>query len=157
MTPPTAPRLVSPNPGLPVFAILALVVCALVGVAAVRLAGISPAQADEHSPAISERLLRFEDRADGGVDIRDAASGATIDTVAPGTNGFLRSAMRGMVRDRKRQGIGAEPPFRLYATADGRLTLEDPRTGRRIDLQSFGPTNAGVFARLLVRPAPATH
>jgi hypothetical protein len=45
--------------------------------------------------------------------------------------------------------IGPQPPFELAARADGRLTLTDPATGARIDLESFGPTNAGVFARLL--------
>ena len=25
----------------------------------------------------------------------------------------------------------------------------DPTTGRRVDLESFGPTNAGVFAQML--------
>ena len=37
----------------------------------------------------------------------------------------------------------------LIGRADGRLTLADPATGARIDLEAFGPTNAGVFARLL--------
>lgn len=76
-----------------------------------------------------------------------------LDTIAPGTNGFLRSAMRGLVRERKRQGLGAEQPFELLGRADGRLTLVDPGTGRRIDLESFGPSNAAVFVRLL---APST-
>jgi len=33
------------------------------------------------------------------------------------------------------------------------LTLVDPGTGRRVDLESFGPTNAAVFARLMQIPA----
>jgi len=136
------------NPALPMAAIAALVLVTLVGVAGVRLAGVSTAQVDP-SPVTRVRLLHFEDRADGGIDIVDAASNLKIDSVAPGTNGFLRSAMRGMARDRKRQGVGAETPFVLAAHADGRLTLDDPRTGRTIDLKSFGPSNAGVFIRLL--------
>ena len=74
-----------------------------------------------------------------------------VETVAPGTNGFLRGTMRGLARERKRQGIGAELPFRMIGRADGRLTLEDPGTGRRVDLGSFGPTNAAAFARLMAR------
>jgi hypothetical protein len=35
------------------------------------------------------------------------------------------------------------------AHPDGRLTLEDPATGRRMDLSAFGPSNAAVFARVL--------
>jgi len=73
-----------------------------------------------------------------------------VDVVAPGTNGFLRGTLRGLARERKRQGIGPEAPFRLTAHDDGRLTLADPATGRRVDLESFGPTNAAVFSQLLV-------
>ncbi|MBC7781542.1 MAG: photosynthetic complex assembly protein PuhC, partial [Proteobacteria bacterium] len=43
----------------------------------------------------------------------------------------------------------------LIGRADGRLTLADPATGQRIDLESFGPTNAAVFARLIVAGASA--
>jgi len=154
------------RPALPLMAMGALVLLTLLSVTAVRLTGVggpagqgdfsgAAARSDQSAaaPALRERLLRFEDRSDGGITIADARSGLAIDSVAPGTNGFLRSAMRGLVRERKRQGIGAEPPFRLVARADGRLLLEDPGTGRHIDLQSFGPTNAGVFARLLADPA----
>ena len=63
--------------------------------------------------------------------------------------------MRGLARERKRREIGPEPPFRLARAADGRLWLEDPSTGRRIDFIAFGPTNAQAFARLLTRnPTP---
>jgi len=101
--------------------------------------------------------LRFEDRDDGGIAVRDARSGALLATVAPGTNGFLRSTMRGLVRERKRQGLGPELPFELIARVDGRLTLIDPGTHRRIDLESFGPTNSAVFARLLPTSTGADH
>lgn len=113
-----------------------------------RLTGWGTAHQDD-APAVATRELRFEDRADGGIAIVDARDGRRIGSAEPGTNGFLRSAVRGLVRERKRQGVGADTPFRLSARADGRLTLEDPATGRRIDLESFGATNAAVFARLL--------
>ncbi|MCE4554426.1 photosynthetic complex assembly protein PuhC [Roseateles cellulosilyticus] len=140
-------------PTLPLSALATLVLVSLVSVAVLRLSGVSPVQqADAATQAA--RQLRFEDRADGGIAVRDAATGALLDTVAPGTNGFLRSAMRGLVRERKRQGLGPEQPFELLGRADGRLTLVDPGTGRRIDLESFGPSNAAAFARLL--PPPPT-
>ena len=64
--------------------------------------------------------------------------------VAPGTNGFLRGVLRGLARERKLERSAIEPPFRLTRWADGRLSLEDPATGRRIDdLEAFGPTNDG--------------
>jgi putative photosynthetic complex assembly protein len=128
------------------------VLCTLVGVAAVRLAGISPVQMAD-APPLQTRPLHFEDRADGSIAILDARDGRELDLIAPGSNGFLRSAMRGLARERKRQGLGAETPFLLIARADGRLTLHDPATERRIDLESFGPTNAAAFAHLLA-PTP---
>jgi len=100
---------------------------------------------------VATRDVNFMDRSDGGVDVIDAVSGQPIDIVQPGTNGFLRGTLRGLARERKRQGFGPEIPFTLSGRADGRLTLQDPATGRRVDLDSFGPTNSLVFARLLVR------
>ena len=76
----------------------------------------------------------------------------TVTVLAPGSNGFIRGVLRGLVRERKRRGIGAETPFRLSYLTDGRLLLADPATGRVIDLGAFGPTNTAAFARLLERP-----
>ena len=57
---------------------------------------------------------------------------------------------RGLARERKRKGLGPELPFELIGRADGRLTLADPGTGRRVDLDSFGPDNSAVFASLML-------
>ena len=94
----------------------------------------------------------FIDRIDGGIDVIDAKGDRRIDRLAPGEDNFMRATLRGLVRERKSRGIGAETPFRLTAREDGRLTLDDPATGRLIDLAAFGPTNAGAFARLLAPP-----
>jgi len=153
----TKPLPSSNLPALPLTAMAALVLSSLIGVAVVRLSGVSAVQQAD-APTVSMRALRFEDGADGGILVLDAASGQVLDTVPPGTNGFLRSTMRGLVRERKRQGLGPETPFELLARADGRLTLRDPGTGRRIDLESFGPTNAHAFVRLLpTAPGTAAH
>jgi len=121
----------------------------IVAAGAVRLTGVGSSRVAD-APTATERAFRFEDRSDGGISVFDAASERQVDQVAPGTNGFLRGTLRGLARERKRQGIGPEEPFRLIAHVDGRLTLVDPATGRRVDLESFGPTNAAVFYRLLV-------
>lgn len=143
-------------PTLPLAALGALVLVSVLGVAAVRLAGVS-AQQQPDAVTQQSRALRFEDGADGSVSVRDARTGALLDTVAPGTNGFLRSALRGLVRERKRQGVGPELPFELLGRADGRLTLVDPATQRRIDLESFGASNAAVFVRLLPASSSGAH
>ena len=103
-----------------------------------------------HDPSTptAERDLLFEDRADGAVVVYNAGDDQPIDVVT-GQNGFLRGTLRGLARARHAEDIGPNAPFRLTAWADGRLTLDDPSTGRHIELVAFGPTNVAVFARLL--------
>jgi putative photosynthetic complex assembly protein len=137
-----------PVPRGPLLAAGSLAVVALIAAAAVRLTGIG-ATTHSQAPVTQERALRFADRSDGGVDVLDAASGHTVAVLEPGEGGFVRVTLRSLARDRKRQGIGAQPVFLLQTTSDGRLTLEDSATGQRIDLKAFGPTNAGAFARLM--------
>ncbi len=127
-------------------AIGALVLLALGGTAVVRLSGIEIHSAD--APTVAMRELRFDDGADGSIVITDARTGQPAARLQ-GEQGFLRGALRALARERRRSGEGAGPAFQLLARADGRLTLFDPVTQQRIDLESFGPTNAAVFARLL--------
>ena len=91
--------------------------------------------------------LRFEDRPDGSIAIIDYKTGKQIDAVQ-GEAGFVRGTLRGLAQERKRRGLDSGPPFELIYRADGRLTLSDTATGRMVDLESFGPTNAGSFYRL---------
>lgn len=135
-------------PRAPLIALGLMLVAALLATAAVRLTGVGATHTTQ-AASVTVRELAFEDRPDGSIAIVEA--GRQIDAVAPGSNGFLRGTMRGLARERKRQGVGADLPFRLIGHADGRLTLQDPGTGREIDLGSFGPGNAAVFARLLER------
>lgn len=115
----------------------------MTGIGATRIATIVP---------VETRDLRFTDQRDGSITVVDAATDGTVDVVAPGTNGFIRGALRGLARERKQHGVGAGPAFRLVRWDDGRLTLEDPVTSRIIDLAAFGPTNAAAFAGYLPGP-----
>lgn len=119
---------------------------ALGATAVVRLGGTEIREPD--APAVKTRALRFADLPDGSVAVIDHASGATVANLS-GEQGFLRGAMRAMARERIRAGGTPAQPFDLIARADGRLTLVDPVVQTRIDLESFGPTNSAVFARLL--------
>jgi len=134
-------------------AIVALVLVTLAGTAIVRLAGVDIREPD--AAAVQTRMLRFADGADGSVLITDARTGEQAARIT-GEQGFLRGALRALARERRAAGVGAEPAFELIQRADGRLTLSDPVTGRRIDLESFGPTNAGTFARLLSASSTTT-
>jgi putative photosynthetic complex assembly protein len=140
-------------PRVPLLAAGALVLLALISATAVRVTGVG-ASHEIDAATVAQRELLFRDRTDGGIDVLDAKAMQVIHTVAPETNGFLRGTMRGLARERKRQGVGADVPFRLLGRADGRLTLEDPGTQRRVDIESFGPTNAAVFGGLMTAPAP---
>ncbi|RIA56725.1 photosynthetic complex assembly protein PuhC [Dichotomicrobium thermohalophilum] len=102
------------------------------------------------SAEVDRVSLRFVDRRDGAVEVYKAATDERIAVVEPGTGGFIRGVLRGLVRERKLSGEVTRTPFMLRRWADGRLTLEDPQTGRVIDLGAFGVTNAGAFAKLMV-------
>jgi putative photosynthetic complex assembly protein len=107
----------------------------------------------DHSPISWQRTLRFEDRPNGDVAVMDGQSTVEITRYA-GEQGFVRGILRTLSRERMRRGIGSGPTFELIGHTDGRLTLLDPATGQRINLESFGPTNMSSFAKL--QPAPAS-
>ncbi len=129
------------------FGAAALIGFALVAAVTGRLTGAAVQMPT--SREVTERTLWFEDRSDGGVTVLDARNDQRIAIIEPGTNGFLRATVRGLAQERMREGTSTQTPFRLTAWADGRLTLLDPTTGRHIDLEAFGKTNAEAFAQLL--------
>ena len=135
--------------------VLGLVMLAtLILVAVVRYSGVDIRHAD--SPSQQVRLLRFADMDNGDIGVVNAQDGSELARFS-GEQGFMRGALRAMARERKRHDIGPMLPFELHARTDGRLTLIDPATHMRLDLESFGPTNAGLFAQLLQDPpAPKT-
>lgn len=124
-------------------------VCLTVAAAGVAHTTGEGAQRLNLSEPVAIVQLRFEDGPNGSVEIRNARSHQLVSVVAPGTGGFIRSTMRGLVRERKRNDVGAGPPFRLTRWSDGTLSLDDETTGRHIALDAFGTTNARVFASLV--------
>ena len=118
----------------------------LAATGAARLTGTGRDGTPAGTP-VASRLLTFADRADGAIVVQDPAARKVVAIVEPGTNGFVRGTLRGLARERRQHAVGAEPPFRLTHWTDGRLSLDDTATGRRIDLEAFGPSNALAFAR----------
>jgi putative photosynthetic complex assembly protein len=98
---------------------------------------------------VASRDLRFADRADGAIVVTDARTGRVVETLAPGTENFVRGGMRGLARERHRAGIAEAVPFRLSTWPDGRITLQDMGTGNTMELHAFGRTNAEAFLKLL--------
>jgi len=143
------------TPHLPLRAAVAMVVIALVAVTTARVLGITPGPVID-SPVRIERDLHFVEHqttgvgvAAGGIDVLDARTNLKIDELRPGEDGFIRATVRGLARERMRRGIGQQVPFRLALHTDGRLTLEDPTISRTLELEAFGPSNSGAFARFL--------
>jgi hypothetical protein len=127
-----------------------IIAFSLIAVGLVRITGNGPDQRAA-APAV-QRSLVFLDQKDGGVLVGDGLTGETL-TVLYGEQGFVRGALRALSRERHARGLGAKLPFDLVVRVDGRVTLMDPSTGHRVDLESFGPTNTAEFARFLaMRP-----
>jgi len=99
------------------------------------------------APVLWQRAFHFEDRPDGSIAVLDGVTRLEV-TRLRGEQGFARGALRMLAHARLRHGLSPEQPFLLTGHANGRLTLSDPATRERIDLESFGPTNLAVFARL---------
>ena len=146
MTANAIPRDTIPN--RMVLALGVLLVAVLSAVAVARLSAEDGSARPAPAP-LALRTLHFEDRADGGINVADGKTGERIAQVEPGTNGFLRSTLRGLARERKRRDLGSETAFVLAVQPDNRLTLTDPATNRTVDLDSFGPSNATVFRGFL--------
>ena len=128
----------------------AMIFFSLTATTLVRLERLNAPPAAPSRAAPSRSIdVRFTDEQNGSVSVRDSRTDQVVFSLQPGTNGFVRSVMRGLVLDRKRRGLGRAQPFRISQWADGRLTLEDTATGRLIDLDAFGPTNRDAFGQML--------
>lgn len=141
-----------------------LIAFSLIGVGLVRITGNGPdqlraaalrQQAQATPDGSASRVLRFEDRPDGAIAVIDARNGRLV-TEFRGEQGFVRGSLRALTRERRAREMGPDIPFELMAHPDGRLTLLDMATGQRVDLASFGPTNAASFAALLEPASPAS-
>jgi putative photosynthetic complex assembly protein len=129
------------------FAVLALGAAVVLGCGAARWSHYAtPPAAQQVLATVS---LNFADAPDGSVLVRNAATGALIETVPPRGGGFLRSTMRVMATEREADHLGPEKPFTLTAMDGNRLALTDTATGQTLELEAFGPSNAAEFAAIL--------
>ena len=130
----------------PIWAVGGLLVLTLAVVTWQSQIGGGPVKED--LPSVQwQRSLRFEDRPNGDIAVLDATTQREV-AHFQGEQGFLRGSLRALARERHRESLSGDAPFLLIGRTDGRLTLQDPSTGQRIDLESFGPSNAAVFASL---------
>lgn len=142
------PQITPPRPILRVAVAMVVLTFAL-AILATRF-GIGKA-ADVYENPVAQRALSFDDAPDGGILVKDGGSGELALTLPPGTNGFLRGALRALADRRRIAEKPADAPFLLTAWQDGRVTLDDPETGERVAVSSFGPTQVKSFVALLDR------
>lgn len=138
-----------PKPLLIGAAVLMTATMALSGTSRVTGAGGTRIAAPTAAQTVAARDVRIADRADGAVVVTDAATGQEVHVVAPGSNSFIRGALRGLAFDRRKNHVGPEAPFHIALGTDGRLTFQDPSTGDVLDLDAYGADNAREFATLL--------
>lgn len=140
------PQITPPKPILRVAVAMVVLTFAL-AILATRF-GIGKA-ADVYENPVAQRALSFADAPDGGILVHDGSSGELALTLPPGTNGFLRGALRALADRRRIAEKPSDAPFLLTAWQDGRVTLDDPETGERVAVSSFGPTQVKSFVALL--------
>jgi len=132
--------------------VLATVLAALLTVLLAEPMSSEDAQLERGEPIV-QRALFFHDDPDGVIRVLDAEAPSSGDAellrLMPGDDGFIRSVMRGLARERLARGIGPADPFVLGAYSDGRLYIDDPATGRQVVVTAFGVDNVRAFARLL--------
>ena len=121
------------------FAILAAALGRVTGFGAVRSGYTEP---------LSSVALQFRDRPDGGISVVEPGTGSIVGVIEMGTDGFVRTVLRSLAFDRQRRGVGSGPPFIIARWPNGQSTLDDPSTGRRIELAAFGVANMRIFANL---------
>ena len=138
-------------------AIIAILLLVMAGVGIASRLG-PPGGQPPPATAIRTADLVMQDHPDGSITVTQAGTGAFVTTVEPATNGFLRTLLAGLVRERRREDTGHPgTPFHITRWSDGRLTVDDTATGRLIELEAFGHTNEEAFARLLDLSLPATR
>lgn len=117
-------------------------------------AGPQPAQMADASPVVAARSLKFVDggggvTAFGGkVSVYDGVSGDHVVELVQ-SDGFIRAVLNSLAYERTKRNLTADTVFTLSAHADGRLILEDPITGKAVNLGAFGAANRDVFRKFL--------
>ena len=144
----TAMHNLAPPRQLLVFALIMAAAAIWLAVAATRFGKGKFEEPD--GKILASRSLVFSDAPDGGILVYDGNTNAKLTEVAPNTNQFLRGAIRGLARSRRAIKASPNAAFVLTQLEDGRLMLDDPATGERIAISSFGPTQIESFRSLLL-------
>jgi putative photosynthetic complex assembly protein len=98
---------------------------------------------------VEERSLTFEKLPTGELAIRDGEDERMVALLPEGKDGFILGVLRGLNRTRAVTRTSGPEVYVLTRWDDGRLSLTDPLTDERIDVNGFGRDNLAAFAQLL--------
>jgi putative photosynthetic complex assembly protein len=138
----------APIPRLLLRAVLGLVLFSIVAVLVGRATerGLVMTQP---STAAEEIRLVFAAQPGGDMVVREDGTGRMVALLPADGDGFIRGVLRGLERGRALHRSSGEAVYVLTRWQDGRLSIIDPDTGERFDLNGFGADNLKAFARLL--------
>ncbi len=121
----------------------------LLAVSSARM-GVAPRQARPPSTAVAAYDFRVSPpNAEGFETVLSARDGRAVAPLSGRGDDFLPSLVDKLRQERALKGIHSNAPFRLVRFADSRVSLEDPVTGRELNLESFGSVNEANAARLI--------
>ncbi|MEM7613330.1 MAG: photosynthetic complex assembly protein PuhC, partial [Pseudomonadota bacterium] len=125
-------------PRVPLLLAAGLVLVTALGVAWQQLVVNPGAESAPAVVVVAEQHLQFLDAPNGVVEVIELPSGERIDVIGPGEGSFVRSTLRGLVRDRRLKGASMVPGFSVQRLADGAPILTDLATGTTVYLRAFG-------------------
>lgn len=112
--------------------------------------GLAPRQLRPAASAVAAYDFRVSaPDAAGFQTVLSARDGRAVAPLSGRGDDFLPSLVDKLRQERALKGVRGDAPFRLVRFADGRVSLEDPSTGRELNLESFGSVNEADAARLI--------
>ncbi len=142
-----APRQGDDFPRLALIIIGGAMALSIVFAATARFTGFGVHRVEQGTVIGTQRIV-FAEQADGTATITHAPDGRLLERLPADGSGFLRGVLRAELRQRRLASQDLSAPFALNRRADGRHYLVDPLSGRRMELDGFGPTNTLAVARL---------
>lgn len=112
--------------------------------------GVAPRQTRPVAAAVASYDFRVSAPDSTGMEtVLSARNGARVGPLAGRGDDFLPSLVDKLHQERRLKGLADTAPFRLVRFSDGRVSMQDPVTGRELNLESFGSVNEANAARLI--------
>ncbi len=135
-----------PRPALYAAAVAVFGSLFLVGLA--RLTGYME-NVDPGGHVVAQRDIDFKTDKPGTIDVADRETGETLASFPTETNRFVRVVMTSLEYERAGKAPGGTAPYRIVRWDDGRISVDDPLSGKSIQLAAFGRNQVATFERLL--------